>query len=102
MAFCSANYICAIAVCLCSNRLARFLGSAKKYMDKDRVLMKLQGKYALVTGAGSGIGQATALLFAQECAHIIAADMNAEALQATQQKMAERGLQVETTVLNVT
>ena len=64
--------------------------------------MKLQGKYALVTGAGSGIGQATALLFAQEGAHIIAADMNAEALQATQQKMAERGLQVETVVLNVT
>ena len=64
--------------------------------------MKLQGKYALVTGAGSGIGQATALLFAQEGAHIIAADMNVEGLQSTQQKMAERGLQVETVVLNVT
>jgi 2-keto-3-deoxy-L-fuconate dehydrogenase len=64
--------------------------------------MKLQGKYALVTGAGSGIGQATALLFAQEGAHVIAADMNAEALQATREKMAQRGLQVETALLNVT
>jgi NAD(P)-dependent dehydrogenase (short-subunit alcohol dehydrogenase family) len=64
--------------------------------------MKLQGRYALVTGAGSGIGQATALLFAQEGAHVIAADMNAEALQATREKMAQRGLQVETALLNVT
>jgi NAD(P)-dependent dehydrogenase (short-subunit alcohol dehydrogenase family) len=63
--------------------------------------MKLQGKCALVTGAASGIGQATARLFAQEGARVVAADMNADALQITRQQLAEQGLQIETTVLNV-
>lgn len=33
--------------------------------------MELKGKIALVTGAGMGIGRATALRLAQEGAHII-------------------------------
>ncbi|MFN8529231.1 MAG: SDR family oxidoreductase [Anaerolineae bacterium] len=38
----------------------------------------LQGKIALVTGAASGIGRATALSFAREGASVIVSDMNAE------------------------
>lgn len=38
--------------------------------------MKLKDKIAVITGAGSGIGRATARLFAQEGARIAAADIN--------------------------
>lgn len=36
----------------------------------------LEGKIAIVTGAGSGIGQATSLLFAEHGAHVIAVDVS--------------------------
>jgi NAD(P)-dependent dehydrogenase (short-subunit alcohol dehydrogenase family) len=45
--------------------------------------MKLQDRVAVITGAGSGIGQAMARLFAREGARILAADLNAGAAQAT-------------------
>jgi NAD(P)-dependent dehydrogenase (short-subunit alcohol dehydrogenase family) len=41
--------------------------------------MRLQDKVALVTGAGSGIGRESALLFAREGASIVVADVNDEA-----------------------
>lgn len=40
------------------------------------------GKVAIVTGAGSGIGRATALRIAQEGAHVLACDVNAEGLDS--------------------
>jgi meso-butanediol dehydrogenase/(S,S)-butanediol dehydrogenase/diacetyl reductase len=42
--------------------------------------MRLQEKIAIVTGAGSGIGQATARLFAQEGARLVLNDINRERL----------------------
>ena len=37
---------------------------------------ELEGRVAIVTGAGSGIGRATTLLYAQNGATVIAADLN--------------------------
>jgi NAD(P)-dependent dehydrogenase (short-subunit alcohol dehydrogenase family) len=44
---------------------------------------RLGGKVCLITGAGSGIGRASALLFAREGAMVLAADVDAEAGKAT-------------------
>lgn len=43
--------------------------------------MKLKNKVALVTGAGQGMGQATAELFAAAGAHVVAVDLNTAAVE---------------------
>lgn len=43
--------------------------------------MKLQGKVVVITGAGSGMGRAMAIRFAQEGAAIVAGDWNAHRLE---------------------
>lgn len=45
--------------------------------------MLLANKVALITGAGSGIGRATARLFAKEGAQVVVVDVNAEGGQTT-------------------
>src|SRR5690242_4077943 len=43
-------------------------------------MMRLQGKVAVITGAGSGMGRAMAILFAKEGASVVAGDWNAKRL----------------------
>jgi NAD(P)-dependent dehydrogenase (short-subunit alcohol dehydrogenase family) len=43
----------------------------------------LQGKVAIITGAGSGVGRAASLLFAQHGAKVVSADVDGAAVEAT-------------------
>ena len=52
---------------------------------------RLAGKTAIVTGAGSGIGRATAERFAQEGAAVVCAGLSAEDNAATARAIADRG-----------
>lgn len=51
----------------------------------------VDGKVALVTGAGAGIGRATALKFAQEGAKVVVSDVNAEAGEETATLITKNG-----------
>lgn len=54
----------------------------------------IRGRTALVLGAGGGLGSAVCLALAREGVNIAAADISAEALQATQQKLSGLGVKV--------
>ncbi|MEO0031368.1 MAG: hypothetical protein RIS94_1126 [Pseudomonadota bacterium] len=66
-------------------------------MDK-----RLNGKIALITGAGSGIGRASALRFAAEGAVVHVNDCNEAAVQAVVALIRERGGMAEPAVADVT
>ncbi len=57
---------------------------------------RLQGRVAVVTGAASGIGRETALLFASEGASVFAVDLDAVALGAVAGEARTRGTRLST------
>ena len=52
---------------------------------------RLEGKAALITGAGSGIGRETALLFAGEGAHVVVCERNDAAGRETARQIGDAG-----------
>jgi 3-oxoacyl-[acyl-carrier protein] reductase len=53
--------------------------------------MRLEDRVALITGAGSGIGRATSLLFAREGARVACLDIDAGAAEETARRIREAG-----------
>ncbi|TAL47941.1 SDR family oxidoreductase [archaeon] len=53
--------------------------------------MRLQDKVAIITGAASGIGRASALLFAKEGAKVVVADVNEKGREVVQQIVSNGG-----------
>ncbi|MEB3103807.1 SDR family oxidoreductase [Ferviditalea candida] len=64
--------------------------------------MRLKNKVCIITGAGSGIGQATAKLFAKEGAAVIIADIDHDGGQETVDLLTRAGGQCEFISCNVT
>jgi len=58
-------------------------------------MKRLDGKVAIVTGAASGIGRASALAFAREGASVIVVDRDADGLNATEDLIVESGGKTE-------
>ncbi|WP_171104033.1 SDR family NAD(P)-dependent oxidoreductase [Ruegeria sp. HKCCD7255] len=64
--------------------------------------MRLAGKVALVTGAGSGIGRAGSMAMAQEGAHVVVTDRDATLAEATVAAIVAQGNQASAIQLDVT
>ncbi|MBN1687271.1 MAG: SDR family oxidoreductase, partial [Spirochaetales bacterium] len=64
--------------------------------------MRLSDKVALITGAGRGIGRATALAFAAEGANLVLADMKAQEVDETCKEVKKLGREAIAVAVNVT
>src|SRR5499427_5990813 len=64
--------------------------------------MRLKDKVCLITGGGSGIGRASALLFADEGARLVIADKNAANAQSVTSQCAGKGAQAMAIAADVT
>ena len=64
--------------------------------------MRLKNKVALITGGGSGIGEATVLRFSEEGAKIVINDVNAEDANKVAKKVKANGCEVLVCIADVT
>jgi 3-oxoacyl-[acyl-carrier protein] reductase len=63
---------------------------------------RLEGVVAVITGAGSGIGRASALEFAREGARVVVADVRAQAARESMDLLRAEGAEAECVVTDVT
>lgn len=65
-------------------------------------MARLEGKIALITGAGGGLGRAMAVLFASEGAHVFMSDLDAGTVEAAAAEIAASGGKAEAMRADVT
>jgi len=72
------------------------------YFFRRRFFMKrLENKVAVITGSATGIGQATALVFAEQGATVVCADVDLEKAQVTVEKIKKAGGNAEAVHVDV-
>jgi NAD(P)-dependent dehydrogenase (short-subunit alcohol dehydrogenase family) len=64
-------------------------------------MARLDGRIALVTGAGSGIGRATAMLFATEGAHVYVTDIDGSAASSVAEEIVKAGCSAQAIAADV-
>jgi len=64
-------------------------------------MKKLENRVSIITGAGSGMGKAIALLFAAEGSNVVATDINQERLDLLEKEIKAIGGTVQTVLANV-
>ena len=62
---------------------------------------RVQDRVAIVTGAGSGIGKASAIRLAEEGATVICADLNKEAAELTAKEISDLNFKAESYVIDI-
>ena len=105
--YCS-TFLCFFFSCLnnfTSKRLTQLYGKMRKTRTNKIVIIMecLKGRVAIITGAGSGIGEAIASLYAQKAIKVVIADKNEESIRkvvAEVKKISPCVLGVETDVTN--
>src|SRR5690625_2672722 len=71
------------------------------FISEEKVMKRLEGKTALVTAAGQGIGRASVFALARAGAKVWATDINESSLEVLLQEAQSDGLEVETALLHV-
>lgn len=67
----------------------------------DEAIFRLDGRVVAVVGAGSGIGEATALACARQGAHVVSLDLDADRAEATAAAIGATGASAEAARLDV-
>lgn len=70
-------------------------------LDRYRALFRLDGRRAIVVGAGSGIGEASAEALAAHGAHVVCADLDRAKADAVSARIREAGLSAEALAVDV-
>jgi NAD(P)-dependent dehydrogenase (short-subunit alcohol dehydrogenase family) len=78
----------------------RRVGSLRSHAERSLTSL-LEGKVALITGAGGGIGRASALTFAREGARLVLGDVAQDALAESARLVEEQGGEVVARVTDV-
>src|SRR5437588_6178967 len=63
----------------------------RRYQMKDKAMGRIDGKVAVITGAASGMGKATAIRFAKEGAAVVVTDLNSQGGELTVSECAAAG-----------